>query len=58
MELDILCTPSFSPEESEAIDSVALKLGIAREEVIRKAVQFFAAQCVPTQSKATGTTAA
>ena len=58
MELDILCTPSFSPEESKAIDSIALELGITREEVIRNAVKLFVAQCVPTQRKTAETTAA
>ena len=58
MELDILCTPSFTPDESEAIDNIASELGIAREEVIRKAVKYFAAQCVPTQDKEAGTPAA
>ena len=49
MTLDILCTPNFNREESDAIDQAAEALHLSREEVVRSAVKFFAAQCVPTQ---------
>lgn len=47
MPLDILCTPDFNEEELALIDQLAAMLGIRREEVVRKAVKYFAAQCVP-----------
>lgn len=52
MELEILCTPEFTDEESAAIDKVAALLNVSREEVIRSAVKTFCAECVPTHSKA------
>lgn len=48
MTLDILCTPAFTAEESNDINRVAATLNLSREEVIRTAVKFFAAECVPT----------
>ena len=48
MTLDILCTPNFNREESDAIDHAAEALHLSREEVVRSAVKFFVAQCVPT----------
>ena len=53
MELEILCTPNFTDEESAAIDKAATILNITREEVIRSAVRTFCAECVPTQPAAT-----
>ena len=50
MELEILCTPEFTDEESAAIDEAAALLDISREELIRSAVKTFCAECVPTQS--------
>ena len=50
MELEILCTPEFTDEESAAINKVAALLKVSREEVIRSAVKTFCAECVPTQS--------
>lgn len=49
MKLKILCTPDFTAEELKELDQVSAQLGAPVEEVIRKAVSFFAAQCVPTQ---------
>lgn len=49
MMLKILCTPDFTADEISDIDQAAARLGVTAEEVIRKAVSFFAAQCVPTQ---------
>lgn len=51
MELEILCTPDFSDDEIREIEQVAASLGVTPEEVVRKAVRLFAAQCVPTQGK-------
>lgn len=51
MVLEILCTPDFSDDEIKDIEQVAASLGITPEEVVRKAVRLFAAQCVPTQGK-------
>ena len=48
MTLDILCTPDFNCEESEALDQAAKALHLSREELVRTAVKYFAAQCVPT----------
>lgn len=50
MELEILCTPDFTDEESAAIDKAAEILNVTREEVIRSAVRNFCAECVPTHS--------
>ena len=50
MPLDILCTPDFDKEDRALIDQLAAALGISRDEVVRKAVKYFAAQCVPTHS--------
>ena len=49
MELEILCTPDFSDDEIKDIEQAATSLGVTPEEVVRKAVRIFAAQCVPTQ---------
>jgi hypothetical protein len=51
MELEILCTPDFTNEESAAIDRAAALLHLTREEVVRSAVKFFCTECVPTHSK-------
>lgn len=53
MQLEILCTPKFDSEESSAVDAIATLLGISREDAVREAVKFFAAECVPTH-KANG----
>lgn len=50
MSLDILCEVKFNPEEEAALDDAAKWLGMTKEEVVRKAVKIFAAQCVPTQN--------
>jgi hypothetical protein len=50
MELEILCTPEFTDEESAAINEAAALLDISREELIRSAVKTFCAECVPTHS--------
>ena len=52
MILKILCTPTFSKREIAEIDEIAARTHSTREEVVRKAVRLFAAQCVPTQKKA------
>ena len=49
MTLKILCTPDFTADEIKVIEQAAAHLGVTVEEVIRKAVRSFAAQCVPTQ---------
>ncbi len=49
MKLKILCTPDFTADEIKELDQVSAQLGAPVEEVIRKAVRLFAAQCVPTQ---------
>ena len=51
MELEILCTPEFTDEESAAIDKAAALLNLTREEIIRSAVKTFCADCVPTHSR-------
>ena len=53
MSLEILCTPRFSKAESAELDRIAATLHTTRENLVRKAVQIFAAQCVPTQKAAT-----
>lgn len=52
MHLDILTTPRFNSKENKIITAAASTLGISREQVVRRAVKLFAAQCVPTQRKA------
>lgn len=56
MSLEILCTPRFSKAESAELDRIAATLHTTRENLVRKAVQIFAAQCVPTQKAATAGT--
>lgn len=48
MELEILCTPDFTASESAAIDEAARALDVSRDEIIRRAVRYFSAACVPT----------
>lgn len=50
MMLEVLCTPYFSEAQSAELDALADKLGLSRAEVVRKAVRFFSAKCVPTHS--------
>ena len=52
MSLKILCTPDFTDAELAAIDKAAAALHTTREELVRKAVAFFSAKCVPTQGEA------
>ena len=50
MTLDILCEIDNIPDDDSAqLDAIAHDLGITREEAIRRAVAFYAAECVPTQ---------
>ena len=51
MAIKILCRPSFTDNEIAAIDDAAKRLGMTREEVVRRAVSLFASACVPTQSR-------
>lgn len=51
MTLKILCTQYFNQKELQGIDTYAALHGMTREEVVRKAVAFFASQCVPTHSR-------
>ena len=51
MAIKILCRPSFTDEEIAALDAAAKRLGMTREEVVRRAVSLFASACVPTQSR-------
>ena len=44
-----LVTPRISAQEDADIEMIAAHFGINREEAVRKAVSFFASQCVPTQ---------
>jgi len=53
MELTILCNPFFSAAEEEAIVSASKTLNLSKEEVVREAVAFYSAQCVPTHLDAT-----
>lgn len=48
MSLDILCEVKFNQEEEAALEDAVKRLGMTKEEVVRKAVKIFAAQCVPT----------
>lgn len=52
MPLKILCTPDFNKSELAAIDRIAAEKHTTREKIVRRAVRFFAAQCVPTHGKA------
>ena len=49
MAIKILCRPSFTDEEIASIDAQAKRLGMTREEFVRRAVYLFASTCVPTQ---------
>ena len=49
MSLKILCTPDFTEAEKAAIEKTAALLHITPEELVRKAVAYFSALCVPTQ---------
>ena len=49
-DFEVLCTTTLNSNESAFVDLVAKRLQISREMAIRKAVAFFSAQCVPTQS--------
>lgn len=49
MELKILCTPTFSADEIKMIDACAKSHGLTREEFVRRAVDYFSRECVPTQ---------
>ena len=49
MTLKILCTPKFTGKESASIDNAAKALHTTREDIVRKAVAYFSAKCVPTQ---------
>lgn len=51
MAIEILCRPSFTDEEIASIDAQAKRLGMTREEFVRRAVSLFASACVPTQSR-------
>ena len=51
MAIEILCRPSFTDEEIASIDAQAKRLGMTREEFVRRAVYLFASACVPTQSR-------
>jgi len=51
MPLKILCTPDFNKTELAELDRIAAKLHTTREKIVRRAVRFFAAQCVPTHGK-------
>ena len=42
MSLKILCCPSFTDDEIKAIDKTAKRLGVTREEFVRRAVSLFA----------------
>lgn len=46
--LEILCTPDFTEDEIRDLEQAATSLGVSVEEIIRRAVRAFAAQCVPT----------
>lgn len=52
MPLMIVCTPKFSQKELVAIDEIATTLHKTRDEVVREAVKYYSAKCVPTQRKA------
>lgn len=52
MDPVILCTPSFPKEEAKEISRAAKSLGITREELVRRAVRRFAAECVTTHKAA------
>ena len=51
MAIKILCRPSFTDEEIASIDAQAKRLGMTREEFVRRAVSLFASACVPTHSR-------
>ena len=51
MAIKILCRPSFTDEEIAALDAAAKRLGMTREEFVRRAVCLFASACVPTRSR-------
>ena len=51
MALKILCSPSFTDDEIKAIDKTAKRLGVTRDEFVRRAVSLFASACVPTHSR-------
>lgn len=48
-KLKILCTTKLTTDEAFDVESIAINKGVAPEDVIRAAVAYFCAQCVPTQ---------
>ena len=50
MSFEILCESYFSADEVDAIEQASKKLNLTTEDLIRRAVKFFASRCVPTQS--------
>ena len=57
MPLNILCTPYFSADELIALENVAKERGVSRSQVVRAAVAYFHAVCVPTQNETLVSTA-
>jgi hypothetical protein len=49
MSIDILAEVKFTDKEEAALIEAAAALGKTKEEVVREAVRFFVAECVPTQ---------
>lgn len=54
MSLEILCRPTFSADEIAALDRIAKRNGVTRAEIVRRAVAFFASECVTTHSRKSG----
>lgn len=51
MNLSILCEVEFPVSEDKALADAAHRLGISKEDFVRKAVAYFSAQSVPTLPK-------
>ena len=47
----VLCVPEFTTREHAQLDEAAKRLNLPLEDVVRRAVAFFSAKCVPTQRK-------
>ena len=54
MMLEILCVTSFTSREAVELEKAASELGISKEVLIRNAVRYFSAECVPTQKATKG----
>lgn len=53
--LKILCSTKLTTDEASSVESIANNEGVSPEDVIRAAVAYFCAKCVPTQESESAT---